>query len=425
MKETGIDWIGKIPEEWEVTKIKYLSDGKLQYGANAEGVEFSNELPRYIRITDINSKNTLKSEGKQSLPINLAKPYMLKDGDILFARSGATVGKTFIYKDEIGSSAFAGYLIKFRANLEKVIPKFVFYMTLGSGYENWKKSIFSQATIQNIGADKYGNMFLAIPKIEEQKTIINYLDSEIGRIDNTIKLLEKQIMKLVEYKKSIITETVTKGLLAKKENWKIERLKYHFSTNKGLSITKENLKDEGIPVISYGQIHSKYAVKVNPENADLPFIDEDYLKYKSALLEYGDFVFADTSEDIIGSGNFSTNFGSNNFFAGYHTIIVRLNNFYKHDFRYFMYLFDSEWFRKNIQSKVSGVKVYSITQQILKNATIIIPPLKEQKEIADYLDNKVPLLEKSIDLLHKSIKKQEEIKKSLIFEYITGKKRVI
>ena len=111
MKNSGIDWIGQIPADWEVYKLKYLLDEPMLYGANEAGVPYEENLPRYVRITDITSDNKLKDTGKLSLEEDVAEPYILKDGDILFARSGGTVGKTFIYKDIYGKCAFAGYLM--------------------------------------------------------------------------------------------------------------------------------------------------------------------------------------------------------------------------------------------------------------------------------------------------------------------------
>ena len=183
MRDTGIGYIGEMPAHWNAKRMKYVLAKPLQYGANETGDDYNEDWPRYIRITDITENNELKDEGKQALPPDVAKPYLLKDGDVLFARSGATVGKTFYYTDDCGSAAFAGYLIKAQTDRSKVLPKFLYYSTLGTGYENWKNMVFTQATIQNIGADKYAQFIVTIPPLDEQKVIIEYLDSECGKID--------------------------------------------------------------------------------------------------------------------------------------------------------------------------------------------------------------------------------------------------
>ncbi len=209
LKDSGIEWIGKIPEGWITKKLKYLTNQPLQYGANESGCDYDDSLPRYIRITDISMDNKLKDEGKLSLEYDKAKPYLLEDYDLLFARSGASVGKTFLYKKEYGMSAFAGYLIKASLDKKKVSPKFVYYNTLSCCYESWKQQAFTQATIQNIGAEKYNTFVIPVPPLSEQKAIADYLDEKCSEIDATIADKQKQLETLDEYKKSLIFEYVT------------------------------------------------------------------------------------------------------------------------------------------------------------------------------------------------------------------------
>lgn len=209
MKESGIDWIGQIPSKWSIQRLKFCLKKPLLYGANESGIEYDSNLPRYIRITDINDDGSLKEDGKQSLTNAQAMGYILENNDLLFARSGATVGKTFLYKNKYGKAAFAGYLIKASLDNKKVLPEFVTYITNSSYYTNWKDYIFSQATIQNIGADKYNQLPIIIAPLEEQQQIVIYLDDKCSKIDSLIKNKEKQLEKLQDYKKSLIYEYVT------------------------------------------------------------------------------------------------------------------------------------------------------------------------------------------------------------------------
>ena len=209
MKDSGVEWIGEIPNTWDCKKMKYVISEPLQYGANEAGDDYKEDYPRYIRITDITEENSLKDDGKLSLSPDIAKPYLLKDGDLLFARSGATVGKTFYYTSNYGTCAFAGYLIKARFNQDKMNPKFVYYTTLGIGYENWKNTVFTQATIQNIGADKYAQFYITVPSMKEQDEIIAYLDAQCKAIDNVIHSKYQQLSTIQKHKKSLIYEYVT------------------------------------------------------------------------------------------------------------------------------------------------------------------------------------------------------------------------
>lgn len=208
MKDSGKEWIGEIPNQWEIKKLKTIAQSPLLYGANESGIEYNENLLRYIRITDITNNNELKEENKLSLDDKLAENFILKNGDLLFARSGATVGKTFLFKDVYGRAAFAGYLIKASFD-EFTLSKFVYYFTLSNSYNEWKNRIFIQSTIQNIGADKYSNLSIPIPKSDEQKKIVDFLDEKCTLIDSLISKKEKLIEKLQSYKKSLIYECVT------------------------------------------------------------------------------------------------------------------------------------------------------------------------------------------------------------------------
>ena len=208
MKDSGVDWIGKINCNYSLYKLKYLLSEPLLYGANAIGLK--NGDFRFIRITDISLDNKLKSNNdNQYLNAIDAEPFILKDGDVLFARSGATCGKSFVYYDNYGPSCFAGYLIRARFKRNLVIPKYVGYFSMSSIYDFWKNQIFIQATIQNISANKYAYLDMVVPSIEEQHKIVTYLDKKVTLLDKVIKCHLNKIEKLKAYRQSMIYEYVT------------------------------------------------------------------------------------------------------------------------------------------------------------------------------------------------------------------------
>lgn len=210
MKDSGVEWIGYINVNHGVWKLKSLLSKPMLYGANESGEPHRENSVRYIRITDITSDSKLKdNDDNLYLSFDKAEDYILEDGDVLFARSGGTVGKTFIYKAEYGRSAFAGYLIKASCDTEKLLPEYLFYYTQSSLYDIWKNMIFIQATIQNIGANKYSNMETVVMDTEEQKKIVEHLDIQCSKIDKLIDIKQSKIAKLNEYKKSLIYEYVT------------------------------------------------------------------------------------------------------------------------------------------------------------------------------------------------------------------------
>ena len=202
------------------------------------------------------------------------------------------------------------------------------------------------------------------------------------------------------------------------EHWTVLKNRHIFNFSKGLSITKENLQESGIPCVSYGEVHSKFGFEFNPEIDDMKFVSEEYLKTsKNCLLNSGDFIFADTSEDFEGSGNFSYLNSKSQVFAGYHTVIARLK--FSHNPRFFAYVFDSNAHRKQIQTQVKGIKVFSITQGILKDIYSWLPPIDEQQKIVLFLDTETARIDNLISKQEKLIELLEEQRKSIISHAVT------
>ena len=203
MKDSGVAWVGEIPEDWEVKRLKYCVFGKLEYGANEPAESNNPDNPRYIRITDFWNDTFC------SLTMEQAKNYLLQEWDILFARSGATVWKTFMFTDYNWTACFAWYLIRARANTKIINEKFLYLYTKSSAYEEWKSFIFNESTIQNIWADKYNNLPVPIPSLVVQSAIIKYIEKETAQIDNAIAKIEKEITFIEEYRTSLIYQAVT------------------------------------------------------------------------------------------------------------------------------------------------------------------------------------------------------------------------
>ena len=208
LKDSGVDWIGKIPVGWDMRRVKDIAN-PLQYGASEVGLEYDPDLPRYIRITDITQDGELRTDGAQSLAEEVARPYMLRDGDILLARSGATVGKAFVYRVKYGRGAFAGYMIRCRVIPDCAEFRFVYYWMLSSNYQAWKQRAISQATIQNICAEKYANLTVPLPSLAEQRAIADYLDAECAKIDKMSELVTREIELYRKLKRSLVNEVVT------------------------------------------------------------------------------------------------------------------------------------------------------------------------------------------------------------------------
>jgi len=208
-KPSGQDWLGEIPAHWSAPCLKRLLREPLTYGLNEAAELEERDLPRYLRITDFDDHGNLREDTFRSLPREVAGGALLEPNDVLFARSGATVGKTFMFRNYVGEACFAGYLIRARTLPWKLDPLFLYLFTKSTAYESWKNFIFTQATIQNISAVKYNYLAIPLPPIEEQRTISAYVEEKGAEFHSLFAAIEAQIATLTAYRQSLIHECVT------------------------------------------------------------------------------------------------------------------------------------------------------------------------------------------------------------------------
>jgi len=209
MKPSGVDWLGDVPEHWEVSRLKHVLEAPLQYGANEAAEEDDRDNPRFVRITDIDEQGNLRDETFRSLKPDLAAPYILDDGDVLLARSGATVGKSFLYQHSWGVCCFAGYLIRARPRKTSLLPEFLFASCQSDFYWNHIAGEQIQSTIQNVSAERYGNFWLALPPLVEQREICDYLADQINRFSELTRAAVRAVELLQERRSALISAAVT------------------------------------------------------------------------------------------------------------------------------------------------------------------------------------------------------------------------
>ncbi len=174
--------IGTIPTNWSVTTLGALCEPP-EYGAAAPSTEYDPELPRYVRITDITEGGRLAVNGRRSAHPALVRGYELRDGDLLFARSGATVGKTYLYRTQDGDCVFAGYLIRFRALRARVTPDFLALWTTTRTYRRWIERVLHAGAQPNISATEYASLPVPCPPLDEQERIVRVVRAIEARRD--------------------------------------------------------------------------------------------------------------------------------------------------------------------------------------------------------------------------------------------------
>ena len=200
--------------------------------------------------------------------------------------------------------------------------------------------------------------------------------------------------------------------------WNTPPLKSKYSFGKGLSISKSDLSNDGAKVISYGQIHSKENVVVSVRDSLIRYLswDNENLS-QTAKTNIGDLIFADTSEDLQGCGTCVYIDRDDPIYAGYHTLILQPKS--NKLGRYYAYLFATDAWRAQVRSNVFGVKVYSITQDVLKNTLLLEPSEDEQERIVKYLDRKCAEIDALITAKEKANVLLKERRKSIIYEAVT------
>ncbi|MCY3549290.1 MAG: restriction endonuclease subunit S [Candidatus Poribacteria bacterium] len=207
MKPSGVEWIGEIPKHWTLTRLKYISKIPVTYGLNIEADRYTTEGIRLIRITDIGEGGSLAQKGVYLPEDCVPQEQMLNSYDLLFSRSGATVGKSYLHL-QTGKYTSAGYLVRFNFN-DYWTSKFIYYVTLSHFYRNWLEQQIIISTIQNVNGEKYSNFQLPIPLRQEQKQIVKFLDRKTGQIDELVSAEQRKIELLKEYRQSLISEAVT------------------------------------------------------------------------------------------------------------------------------------------------------------------------------------------------------------------------
>ena len=422
-KDSGIAWIGEIPEHWEVKRVKNICS-QTNIKENSKG----NPLP-YIGLENIESGSG-KYVDTTSEVDGIANRFC--KNNVLFGKLRPYLSKVYLAKsDGICSTEFIVY------DTKENDCRFIHKLLLSQAFIEVVNSSTYGAKMPRANSDFINNIYVQIPPLSEQQSIATYLDQKCSEIDELITLQEEMITKLQSYKQSVITEAVTKGLDKNvplkdsgiewigeiPEHWEVKRMKSIYNFGKGLNITKADLVDKGISVISYGQIHSKLNTGTCIKDSLIKYVPEIFLENNNAsLVKKGDIIFADTSEDLEGCGNCIYIDRDMLLYAGYHTIIAKNISTYVN--RFFSYLFQTDCWRSQIRKMVNGVKLFSIPQKLLSSTDIITPSLSEQQSIADYLDQKCSEIDELISIKQQKIEKLKDYKKSLIFECVTGKRKV-
>ena len=407
MKPSGIDWIGDVPANWYMIKLKYFSylKGRIGWqGLTAD--EFIDEGPYLITGTDFENG---KIQFDRSYHIsderyNQAPEIQLKVGDLLVTKDG-TVGK-MAYVDMLpGKASLNSHLLLIRPLENKFDNRFLFWLMSSSVFSGYTEYAQDGTVMASLSQEKIGNFIAYFPEITEQQAIADFLDKECAQIDSIAADLEKQIELLQQYKKSLITETVTRGpdkSVPMKDSgvewigeipthWDKKRMKYFLSVSSGEAITSDQLEDGEYPVYGGGK-QMGYFNKAN--------VDKNQILIGRVGANCGCVTITHTPS-----------------WATDNALVVQSLCYLK----YIYYILISADLNRlneaNAQPLITGAKVGNCVVPFTANYT-------EQKLIAQYLDERCEQIEGLMRGKQKQLKTIIQHKKSLIYEYVTGKKRV-
>lgn len=262
-RESGVEWLGRTPEHWDVKRLKHLCLRSALYGANEAASGYQDEGIRFLRTSDIDDAGALSAVEAVYLDVDSVRDYLLSDGDLLLSRSG-TLGRSFVFSSvEHGQCAYAGYLVRFVLG-PRLLPRFAFYFTKTKPFEQWVQLAAIAATIGNVNGQKFANVHIPVPPLEEQKTIVEWLDDRTARIDELVSAKRQLIDLLEEQRSSLITKFVTKGhdpeapvkesgidwLGRVPAHWEIKPLKYAVTFQRGHDLPAEERCEGEVPVVT-------------------------------------------------------------------------------------------------------------------------------------------------------------------------------
>ncbi len=410
MKDSGVEWIGEIPKEWKICRLK-------NYAYIMNGADFKD-------IQDDNGDYPVIGSGGE---FDRATKYLYDGESVLLGRKGT------IDKPRYINGTFWTVDTMYYTKIKDIgIAKYLYYLCTQIQFDYYQYG----SAVPSMTQRDLNSVVFPLPEIVEQENIVNYLDSKCSKIDEIIEKQQAIIEKLKEYKISIITEVVTKGLdyeVDYKESgteW-LGKIPSHWQYLSFKNVLKER-NEKNFPVKTAERLSlsiDKGVTLYSEKTTNLDRFKDDVSQYK--LAHEGDFVL-NSMNMIVGAVGISHYFGCVS--PAYYTYY---DNEEDHiTAKYCDYLFHSKTVKKVLHSLGKGIMSIDrgddrintcrlkVSRTDLRALKIPVPPICEQREIVKYLQSKENLIDKTIADRNKAIDKLQEYKKSLIYEVVTGKKEV-
>lgn len=400
--------------EWKEKALGDVVD-EFKYGINAAAVSYDGEN-KYLRITDIDegSRAFIKDElASPDADLSSCNEYIMQDGDIVIARTGASVGKSYIYHPIDGKVYFAGFLIRARVN-KNVDREFVFQNTLTDGFKKYIRFVSQRSGQPGVNAEELKSYLMNLPaSLPEQRAIASYftsLDAQItastSRLSSLKQIKAASQLNMFPQKGETVPRVRFKGFQGE---WKEMQFGVAFEYQRNNSLSRAELSDEGIVAnIHYGDVLIKYGDCLDVSKDVLTYVKDKKIGmalYKKGALRNGDVIFADAAEDNT-VGKCTEVICEENvcIISGLHTIACRPQVEVVE--RYLGCSLNSPSFHNQLLPHIQGTKISSISKNALSSTSIFLPSLPEQRAIASYFT----ALDAQITLQRERLEKLKQIK---------------
>ena len=435
-KDSGVEWLGEIPDNWDVKPIKTISELD-NSGAYGEDPEHTGTILPVATTAQIDSygRFNVKKMPMRSFNKMEAKKYICVENDILVVKSSGSAdniisGKAGIIDKHTPAFIFSNFLMKIKPRIDSVNPYFLFFVLSSNLTKQRIEKMVSATTYPNLKVQEYISAQIPFPKLEEQQQIANFLDKATSKIDTLIEKQTKQIELLKEKRQAVISHAVTKGINPNvpmkdsgvewlgeiPEHWKIIPLRHLGQLQNGVSKGSDYF-GSGYPFINYGDIYNNDIIP-SQINGFAQSSLEDRIAYS---VKKGDMFFTRTSETIHDIGMASTCLQTipNATFSGFTIRFRQLKEVLIPSFS--RYQFRSGYSQSFFVKEMNLVTRASLGQDLLKRLHTIVPPLKEQQQIANYLDDKTSKIDTLIEKSNRSIELLKEKRTAIISAAVTGK----
>jgi type I restriction enzyme S subunit len=390
-----------------------------RYGIGAAAVRYRADLPTYIRITDIDEFGRFRPDPPVSVDSPLSRNYLLQDGDLVIARTGASVGKSYRYRLADGELVFAGFLVAIRPDHRRLDPRYLGYVLQSKRYWDWVASESMRSGQPGVNAQQISRLGLDAPAIEEQRAIAHSLEDA----DQLIESLERLTSKKRDIRQGLMQELLTgrirlAGFLA---DWPEVLLGDHVSYVSTVALSRDQLdRDSPLRYLHYGDIHTRSDVRLDAVAESMPRASA-WLAGRAGRLAPGDVVFADASEDPAGVGKSVeiTAVPPEGVVPGLHTIAARFDKRVLAD-GFKAYLQFMPAFRESLLRLAAGTKVLATTRRYISSVRLQLPHVEEQAAIAAVLID----TDSEIAVLERRLASARSIKTGMMQELLTGRTRL-